>query len=408
MDDFEQGIYHGTDADARSRLNRISSVVYKHDCPVRFLHHINLNTEAHPVSCRLCIEYAKRINELQTIARRSSFADMLRYINTYATNSVANLVGGKKDTHSIAANFKARQDLAWQLTKNMMITAATSLDAEKQKHFQEKFTLDYVRKLLDWTIWLKLPGLGVSDALQNVPFQAMLDKYLDVFAKPSPIRARRGPPGVGAADSKVIEITWLRDNGFNPDLVFPSVKKVEEAYVKMVDKLRGVLVNVAPNKKTKLQPEHASAELAKCIRDRLAAFMLAYAAAYVFGISREFNQHDMATLVQETFTACIGHALRADFTPQSDEGRDQEGYSQPVITFVNDVKFLCDLKSQAMHANDPTAEIPLVDLAMLLNDGAYALAVFLAVLPLIRTGRSSTLFTNFRQIVSNFEGVISA
>jgi uncharacterized membrane protein YgaE (UPF0421/DUF939 family) len=61
-----------------------------------------------------------------------------------------------------------------------------------------------------------------------------------------------------------------------------------------------------------------------------------------------------------------------------------------------------------MTANDPTAEIPPVDLAMLLNDGAYALAVFLAVLPLIRTGRSSTLFTNFRQIVSNFEGVISA
>lgn len=324
---------------------------------------------------------------MQTIARKSSFADLLRYINTYATNSVAKLGTGKRDAKAIASNLDARNSLVSQLTKNMMITAATSLDQPNQKAFEEKFTLDFVRKLLDWTIWLSLPGLQVSDSLQNIPFQALLDKYLDVFGKATNARQKRGPPGVGAADSKVIEITWLRDKEFDPDLVFPVVKKTEEKYVMMIDQLKGMLKKHAPTKKSKMQPEHANPDLAVCIRGRLAAFQLAYAAAYVSGISRDFNQHAMMHLVTGTFAACMGKALLEDFTPQHDEFRDHEGFSQPVITFVNDVKFLCDLKSQVLYAEDPDANHPPVDMSVLLLDGAYALAVFLAVLPLIRTGR---------------------
>jgi hypothetical protein len=36
LEDFARGEYHGTDEDGRRRLTRISSVVYKQDCPVRF------------------------------------------------------------------------------------------------------------------------------------------------------------------------------------------------------------------------------------------------------------------------------------------------------------------------------------------------------------------------------------
>ena len=108
----------------------------------------------------MCIEYAKRINELQTIARKSSLADLLRYIFTYSKGMAASL-GLGRETKVVAENNKNREKLVMQLTKNMMVTASTALDPKEAEKMAGKYTTDYVRKLMDWTFWLKLPGLAV-------------------------------------------------------------------------------------------------------------------------------------------------------------------------------------------------------------------------------------------------------
>ena len=100
----------------------------------------------------MCIEYAKRINELQTIARKSSLADLLRYIYTYSKETAASL-GLGRETKAVTENNKNRDKLVLQLTKNMMVTASTALDPNDAEKMAGKYNPDYVRKLMDWTFW---------------------------------------------------------------------------------------------------------------------------------------------------------------------------------------------------------------------------------------------------------------
>ena len=62
----------------------------------------------------MCIEYAKRINELQTIARKSSLADLLRYIYTYSKETAASL-GLGRETKAVTENNKNRDKLVLQI-----------------------------------------------------------------------------------------------------------------------------------------------------------------------------------------------------------------------------------------------------------------------------------------------------
>ena len=332
---------------------------------------------------RVCIEYAKRINELQTIARKSSLADLLRYICTYSKETAVDL-GTSRLTKFVVANNKKRDNLVLQLTKNMMVTASTALDPIEAAKLAGKYTPDYVRKLMDWTFWLKLPGLATSDALQNVPFGAMMDKYLKVFYNEYGARAARGIPGLNESDSAPVVLNFVRDESFNPDCVFPVNKRVESIYISLIDRLKIIFEGKHPTSKVKLNAEHATDELAKDIRGRLSAFMIAYAAAYAFGISNVLPQEPLCELVVSTFTACLGIALSEGYEPAT----LLQGVEQ-VEVFLEDVKFFCDLKSQENLRLRPNTEQPDVDLAALLGDGEYAFAVFLAALPLIRTGQLS-------------------
>ena len=368
----------------------------------------------------MCIEYAKRINELQTIARKSSLADLLRYIFTYSKGMAASL-GLGRETKVVVENNKNREKLVMQLTKNMMVTASTALDPNEAEKMAGKYTTDYVRKLMDWTFWLKLPGLAVSDALQNVPFGAMMKKYTKVFGESYGARGPRGAPGVAVNDSQPVVLHFVHDKEFNPDCVFPVVKRVEDKYVSAIDRVKSVFEGQHPTQRVSLNPEHASEELANDIRDRLSAFMLAYAAAYAFGVSASLSQEHMCEHVSSTFIACLGNALRPEgykpvppgavvlpMAPVDANLPLQPVEQEPVVTFIQDAKFLCDLKSQEALRLQPAGAQPDVTLATLLGSGDYALAVFLAVLPLIRTGMATLPVRTFIFRLNIFPSVMSA
>ena len=197
-------------------------------------------------------------------------------------------------------------------------------------------------------------------------------------------------PGLGVSDSQPVALNFVRDEAFNPDCVFPVNKRVEYNFISSIDRLKTIFDGKHPTSKVKLNPEHATDELAEDIRGRLSAFMIAYAAAYAFGVSGTLAQDPLVDLVGSTFTACLGNALSSGYEPAA-VLHPQQGVNlrlqEQVETFLEDVKFFCDLKSQENLRLHPNTEQPDVDLAALLGDGEYALAVFLASLPLIRTGQ---------------------
>ena len=372
LEDFEKGTFHGCDEEARARLRRVSCVVYKDTCP----RHV-------------CCEYAKRINELQVIARKSSMADTLRYMDTYSRSSVASLAPDITSKGVKASNAK-RDHLVKQLAKNIMVTASTVLDDQANNGIQKKFSLDYVKKILDWAIWLKAAGLAVSDALQNTPFQKMHTLFYQTFGGTTEFHSQRGLPGRLVSDSKTIDISTVALKDFNPDAVFPTNKFAESQYAMQIENLKVVFEGKHPTGKIKLHPEHATLalgdEVVTTIRGCLGAFMVAHAAAYAFGVSKDMVQTGLIHLIRETFEACLAPVMAPGGKPA--DGPQQ---ADAATMFLADVRFFCDLQSQEQSLVG-TGKVPVTGLHTLLGEPRYALMVFLAALPLIRIGTAFPIF----------------
>ena len=332
-----------------------------------------------------CIAYAKRINEIQTIARSAGLTDIIIFV---FTNASAAVVAGALNARNSKAQAntsrkKRRTVLVKDLAKQLLFTAGTAqLSQKEQAKVSTEFDQAGVQRILDCSLVLGADGVAILEGLGNVSWPAVQLEFHRVL----------GP--LPTDGSVYINPLFMEHPDFDPERASPSQSKAKLSFLRNVSKLAGWHA-VATRAYTPMPEDMTPAER-KPVCARLLAVFYAFAAHYVMrptnGVSETSYSKQWQDMCTNTWKLVFAGA--ESLVALEDPG--QADQRAPYDTFKRDKDFIFSLYGQMVAVTAfpaPLAgdRVPIVNERDMWSEPIFVVMMLLAVLPLIRTGPNSLL-----------------
>ena len=142
----------------------------------------------------LCSEYASRINDIQHLAKASSYFDTLMFVDTHCTAQIVEYFESAQFQEITNARARKTALVAFkkEVVSGLRDALLGTLHASKSvariseadiKKVEEKFSVPHVYMLTRITAWLRKSGMYILASIQNMDIEALALQRRDVLTK---------------------------------------------------------------------------------------------------------------------------------------------------------------------------------------------------------------------------------